>query len=184
MFTVRPIVETIDRVGAVSGAGIGVGPAPNHLALHVASADIQPAPSVRVLRARPGKRGTERSDQPLRTRPVPVGGGLARADIVPFLASLLRIPPDERFPSLDLTPLQQREETFRALREWLWVLSRRHPVSSWSRTFTGPTLHDGVAEPSRGRMRRGTAAAFGNPSPDVHVPFATSTTRRVFPWAG
>jgi len=60
---------------------------------------------------------------------------------VPCLASLLRIPPDERFPPLDLSPLQEREETFRALREWLWALSRRHPV-----LFTVEDLH--WAEPT------------------------------------
>jgi class 3 adenylate cyclase/tetratricopeptide (TPR) repeat protein len=52
---------------------------------------------------------------------------LARPDFVPLFASLLSLPPDDRFP-LNLSPAREREETFRALREWLRAYSERRPV--------------------------------------------------------
>ncbi len=130
-----------------------------------------------------GSAATERSDQRLeRLVQFLSEVDLARADIVPFLASLLRIPPDERFPSLDLTPLQQREETFRALREWLWVLSRRHPV-----LFVVEDLH--WADPSTmellGQVAEGCAEErlllLVTHRPDVQVPFATSDHQTSIP---
>ena len=54
--------------------------------------------------------------------------GLDRPDVVPLFASLLSLPPDDRFPPLGLPPLREREETFRALREWLRAYSERRPV--------------------------------------------------------
>src|SRR4029077_20778037 len=38
------------------------------------------------------------------------------------------LPLDDRFPLLGLSPVRQREETFRALREWLRADSDRRPV--------------------------------------------------------
>ena len=54
--------------------------------------------------------------------------GLGRSEYVALFAKLLFLPPDERYPAPGLTPSREREETFRALREWLRACSRRHPV--------------------------------------------------------
>ncbi len=54
--------------------------------------------------------------------------GLDRPDVVPLFASLVSLPPDDRFPPLGLPPVREREETFRALREWLRAYSERRPV--------------------------------------------------------
>jgi class 3 adenylate cyclase/predicted ATPase len=56
------------------------------------------------------------------------GHDLARPDLVPLFASLLSLPPDERFPARGLPPAREREERFRALREWLRARSERRPV--------------------------------------------------------
>jgi class 3 adenylate cyclase/tetratricopeptide (TPR) repeat protein len=53
---------------------------------------------------------------------------LARPDLVPLFAALLSLPSDDRFPPLNLSPVRQREEMFRALREWLRAYSDRRPV--------------------------------------------------------
>jgi serine phosphatase RsbU (regulator of sigma subunit) len=54
--------------------------------------------------------------------------GLGRPELVALFARLLFLPPDERYPAAGLTPLREREETFRALREWLRACSLRRPV--------------------------------------------------------
>ena len=54
--------------------------------------------------------------------------GLARPETVPLWASLLSLPTTDRFPLLSLSPARQREETFRALLEWLHIRSARKPV--------------------------------------------------------
>ena len=53
---------------------------------------------------------------------------LDQKDVVPLFASLLSLPATDRFPPLGLTPVREREETFRALREWLRAYSGRRPV--------------------------------------------------------
>jgi class 3 adenylate cyclase/tetratricopeptide (TPR) repeat protein len=53
---------------------------------------------------------------------------LARPEIVPLWASLLSLPTTERFPPLALSPTRQREETFRAMVEWLHVRAALRPV--------------------------------------------------------
>ena len=53
---------------------------------------------------------------------------LDQPDVVPLFASLLSLPPDDRFPPLGLSPVREREETFRVLREWLRAYSDRRPV--------------------------------------------------------
>ncbi|MEZ0256725.1 MAG: SpoIIE family protein phosphatase [Chthoniobacter sp.] len=53
---------------------------------------------------------------------------LGRPDLIALFAKLLFLPPDERYPAAGLTPVREREETFRALREWLRACSRRQPV--------------------------------------------------------
>src|SRR5262249_33129323 len=53
--------------------------------------------------------------------------GLARPEIVPLWASLLSLPVQEPFTPLSLPPVRQREETFRAMREWLHTQSRGRP---------------------------------------------------------
>ena len=54
--------------------------------------------------------------------------GLDGPDVVPLFASLLSLGPNDRFPALGLPPLREREETFRALGEWLRAYSERRPV--------------------------------------------------------
>jgi predicted ATPase/energy-coupling factor transporter ATP-binding protein EcfA2 len=54
--------------------------------------------------------------------------GLGRPEIVALFAKLLFLPADERFPAPGLTPVREREETFRAIRDWLRACSRRQPV--------------------------------------------------------
>jgi predicted ATPase len=53
--------------------------------------------------------------------------GLARPETVPLFASLLSLPLPDRFPPLALSPVRQREETFRAMLEWLHVRATRRP---------------------------------------------------------
>ena len=53
---------------------------------------------------------------------------LARPDVVPLFASLLSLPLDNRFPPLGLSPVREREETFRALGDWLRAYSSVRPV--------------------------------------------------------
>jgi serine/threonine protein kinase/tetratricopeptide (TPR) repeat protein len=53
---------------------------------------------------------------------------LANKEMVPLFASLLSLPGDARFPSLVLTPVREREEMFRALKDWLRAYSSHQPV--------------------------------------------------------
>ena len=53
---------------------------------------------------------------------------LARPETVPLWASLLSLPTPDRFPPLSLSPARQREETFRAMLEWLHARAARRPV--------------------------------------------------------
>ncbi len=53
---------------------------------------------------------------------------LDQPDVVPLFASLLSLPPDDRYPPLGLSPVKEREATFRALREWLRAYFGRRPV--------------------------------------------------------
>src|SRR5207245_4029039 len=53
---------------------------------------------------------------------------LARPETVPLWASLLSLPMTDRFAPLLLSPARQREETFRAMLEWLRTRAARRPV--------------------------------------------------------
>lgn len=53
---------------------------------------------------------------------------LARPETVPLWASLLSLPAPDRFAALALSPARLREETFRALLEWLHTCAARKPV--------------------------------------------------------
>ena len=53
---------------------------------------------------------------------------LGRPDVVSLFAKLLLLPADDRSLVANLTPAREREETFRALREWLRAYSRQRPV--------------------------------------------------------
>jgi serine/threonine protein kinase len=53
---------------------------------------------------------------------------LARPETVPLWTSLLSLPSPDHFPPLSLSPVRQREETFRALLEWLHSRAARRPV--------------------------------------------------------
>ncbi|MBX3076132.1 protein kinase [Candidatus Obscuribacterales bacterium] len=53
---------------------------------------------------------------------------LAEPDTVALFASLLCIPTDERFPLPSLTPVREREETFRVIGDWLCAYSSERPV--------------------------------------------------------
>jgi serine phosphatase RsbU (regulator of sigma subunit) len=54
--------------------------------------------------------------------------GLGRPDLVALFAKLLFLPADERYPAAGLTPVREREETFRALRQWLKACSDWQPL--------------------------------------------------------
>ena len=54
--------------------------------------------------------------------------GLGRPELVALFAKLLFLPADERYPMPGLAPIREREETFRAVREWLRACSLRQPV--------------------------------------------------------
>ncbi|HEV3303666.1 MAG TPA: protein kinase [Planctomycetaceae bacterium] len=53
---------------------------------------------------------------------------LARPDTVPLWSSLLSLPTTDRFPPLALSPPRQREETFRAMVEWLRMRAVQRPI--------------------------------------------------------
>jgi serine/threonine protein kinase/predicted ATPase len=53
---------------------------------------------------------------------------LARSETVPLWASLLSLPVPAHYPTLALSPVRQREETFRAMLEWLHTCASRRPV--------------------------------------------------------
>jgi serine/threonine protein kinase/predicted ATPase len=53
---------------------------------------------------------------------------LARPDTVPLWASLLSLPTPDRYPAISLSPVRQREETFRAMLQWLRTRAARRPV--------------------------------------------------------
>ena len=54
--------------------------------------------------------------------------GLDKPETVPLWAALLSLPATERFPPRPLSPTRQREETFRAMLEWLHRRSARKPI--------------------------------------------------------
>jgi serine/threonine protein kinase/predicted ATPase len=54
--------------------------------------------------------------------------GLARPETVPLWASLLSLPTTESYPALPLSPVRQREETFRAMLDWLHTRAARKPI--------------------------------------------------------
>ena len=53
---------------------------------------------------------------------------LGRPEIVALFAKLLFLAPDERYAAPGLTPAREREETFRAVREYLRACAERQPV--------------------------------------------------------
>lgn len=53
---------------------------------------------------------------------------LALPDVVPLFASLLSLPVDEKFPSLELSPVRERHELFRVLKDWLRAYSEDQPI--------------------------------------------------------
>ncbi len=54
--------------------------------------------------------------------------GLAHPETVPLWASLLSLPTPDQFPPLSLSPIRQREETFRAMLDWLHTRAAQRPV--------------------------------------------------------
>jgi class 3 adenylate cyclase/predicted ATPase len=54
--------------------------------------------------------------------------GLARPETVPLWASLLSLSTTDRYPALSLSPVRQRDETFRAMLEWLHTSAARRPI--------------------------------------------------------
>jgi class 3 adenylate cyclase/predicted ATPase len=53
---------------------------------------------------------------------------LARPETVPLWASLLSLPVPDLYPALSLSPVRQKEETFRGMLEWLHASAARKPV--------------------------------------------------------
>jgi predicted ATPase/energy-coupling factor transporter ATP-binding protein EcfA2 len=54
--------------------------------------------------------------------------GMGRPEFVALFAKILFLPPDERYSIGGLPPAREREETFRALRRWLYAYARKRPV--------------------------------------------------------
>lgn len=54
--------------------------------------------------------------------------GLARPEVVALFAKLLFLAPDQRYPESPLPPAREREEMFRAIREWLRGCAQKQPV--------------------------------------------------------
>ena len=54
--------------------------------------------------------------------------GLDRPECIGLFAKLLFLPRDERYLAADLTPVREREETFRLLHQWLGAYSAKRPV--------------------------------------------------------
>lgn len=83
---------------------------------------------------------------------------LAQPDTVALLASLLNIPTDDRFPPLLLTPVREREETFRVLKDWMHAYSSEQPVlfvvedMHWADSSTAEFLTHFIAETSHGQI--------------------------------
>jgi len=75
--------------------------------------------------------GFERDDTPVARRDkleaVVAAGAPAEGDLQ-ALAELLAVPPDNRYPAVDLTPQRKKEKTFDALLRRLAGFSRREPV--------------------------------------------------------
>src|SRR3984893_14058248 len=53
---------------------------------------------------------------------------LCSPELLALFAKLLFLPPDERYSGTGLTPAREREETFRALRQWLRAYSGKRPI--------------------------------------------------------
>jgi serine/threonine protein kinase/predicted ATPase len=80
--------------------------------------------------------------------------GLARPETVPLWASLLSLPATDRYPALSLSPVRHREETFRAMLEWLrtraawkpilFVVEDLHWVDASTLEFLGQFLAEGL----------------------------------------
>jgi class 3 adenylate cyclase/predicted ATPase len=80
--------------------------------------------------------------------------GLARPETVPLWASLLSLPATDRYGALPLSPVRQREETFRAMLEWLrtraaqrpilFILEDLHWVDASTLEFVGQFLAEGL----------------------------------------
>jgi class 3 adenylate cyclase/predicted ATPase len=81
---------------------------------------------------------------------------LARPEIVPLFTALLSLPSDSRFPPLGLSPVREREETFRALGEWLRAYAERgavlfvvedlHWADASTQEFLGQFLAEGLQD--------------------------------------
>jgi class 3 adenylate cyclase/tetratricopeptide (TPR) repeat protein len=79
---------------------------------------------------------------------------LASPETVPLWASLLSLPIPDRFPTLSLPPVRQREETFRVMLEWLHTRAARRPflfvvedlhwVDASTLEFLGQFLDEGL----------------------------------------
>ena len=53
---------------------------------------------------------------------------MGRPEFVALFAKMLFLPPDDRYSAAGLSPAREREETFRALRQWLHAYSRKRSV--------------------------------------------------------
>ena len=90
---------------------------------------------------------------------------LARPETVPLWASLLSLPIPDRYPPLSLSPVRQREETFRAMLDWLHARAARTAGPVHRRgSALGGRVHAGVP----GTVPRGGPARL---HPDAaHLP--------------
>src|SRR5262249_13952462 len=96
----------------------------------------------------------------------------ATRDVVLLFAWPLSLPADDRFPSLALPPVREREEMFRALKDWLCSYSGRRPV-----LFIIEDLHWADASTLEflgqflGEVRRDRILAVLTSRPEFHTPW-------------
>ena len=108
---------------------------------------------------------------------------LARPETVPLWASLLSLPTPDRFPPPSLSPARQREETFRALLEWLHTRAARQagPVRRRGPALGG-RVHPGVPGAVPRRVPARLRSSPCSPSaPSSRRPGPRSPTRPAWP---
>lgn len=83
---------------------------------------------------------------------------MAQPEAVPLWASLLSLPVPARFPAISLSPVRQREETFRLMLEWLRIRAARKPIVfvledlHWADASTLEFLEQFLAESQHDRV--------------------------------
>jgi predicted ATPase len=106
--------------------------------------------------------------------------GSTRPESIGLLAKLLFLPPDERYAITGLTPAREREETFRALHQWLRTHSAKQPTLfivedlHWSDASTLEFLGQFISQPEPDRV-----LAVLTFRPEFKVPWASAPNQTI-----